>query len=161
MYTTMSYLDLAHENCLNICRHWFRVTLLANFDFSPCLRVKFHKSLFWVPILAAGGPYWVPISPKNGSISQSLGVPISYTVSVKGSLFWGPSPYRDLFDFLDLYLYFRVPILYLFRLNSGEECQFSQHVLYTTMSKLDLSVLSKILHYYCVSIFGTGSVGKF
>ena len=23
-----------------------------------CLRVKFHKSLFWVPILAAGGPYW-------------------------------------------------------------------------------------------------------
>ena len=37
-------------------------------------RVKFHKSLFWVPILAAGGPYWVPISQKN----LSLGVPISF-----------------------------------------------------------------------------------
>ena len=40
-------------------------------------RVKFHKSLFWVPILAAGGPYWVPISQKAGSLFQSLGVPIS------------------------------------------------------------------------------------
>ena len=40
------------------------VTLLANFEFCLCLRVKFHKSLFWVPILAAGGPYWVPISQK-------------------------------------------------------------------------------------------------
>ena len=47
---------------------WFRVTLLTNFDFYLCLRVKFHKSLFWVPILAAGGPYWVPISQKNGSL---------------------------------------------------------------------------------------------
>ena len=32
-----------------------------------CLRVK-HKSLFWVPILAAGGPYWVLISQKVGSL---------------------------------------------------------------------------------------------
>ena len=39
-------------------------TLLTNFD----LRVKFHKSLFRVPILAAGGPYWVPISQKDGSL---------------------------------------------------------------------------------------------
>ena len=45
--------------------------------FFLCLRVKFHKSLFWVPILAAGGPYWVPISQKAGSLFQSLGVPIS------------------------------------------------------------------------------------
>ena len=36
--------------------------------FFLCLRVKFHKSLFWVPILAAGGPYWVPISQKVGSL---------------------------------------------------------------------------------------------
>ena len=31
-------------------------------------RVKFHKSSFWVLILAAGGPYWVSISQKNGSL---------------------------------------------------------------------------------------------
>ena len=31
-------------------------------------RVKFHKLLFWVPILAAGGPYWVLISKKVGSL---------------------------------------------------------------------------------------------
>ena len=36
--------------------------------FFLCLRVKFHKSLFWVPILAAGGPYWVLISQKVGSL---------------------------------------------------------------------------------------------
>ena len=29
-------------------------------------RVKFHKSSFWVLILAAGGPYWVSISQKMG-----------------------------------------------------------------------------------------------
>ena len=42
--------------------------LLPNFDFYVCLRVKFHKSSFWVHILAAGGPYWVLISQKNGSL---------------------------------------------------------------------------------------------
>ena len=31
-------------------------------------RAKFHKSLFWVPTLAAGGPYWVLISQKVGSL---------------------------------------------------------------------------------------------
>ena len=41
-------------------------------------RVKFHKSLFWVPILAAGGPYWVPISQIFGSLYQSMEVPISF-----------------------------------------------------------------------------------
>ena len=45
-----------------------------------CLCVKFHKSLFWVPILDAGGPYWVPISQKVGSLFQSLGVPNSLLV---------------------------------------------------------------------------------
>ena len=50
----------------HICRHWFRFTLLANFDFYLCLRINFHTSSFWVLILAAGGPYWVLISQKMG-----------------------------------------------------------------------------------------------
>ena len=45
-------------------------------------RVKFHKSLFWVPILEAGGPYWVLISQNVGSLFQSLGFPISFCESV-------------------------------------------------------------------------------
>ena len=53
------------------------LALLPNFDFYLRLNVQFHKLLFWVPILAAGGPYWVPISQKVGSLFQSLGVPIS------------------------------------------------------------------------------------
>ena len=52
--------------CCEVMLH--TLALLPNFDFYLCLRVKFHKSLFWVPILAAGGPYWVPISQKNGSL---------------------------------------------------------------------------------------------
>ena len=52
----------------HICRHWFRFTLLANFDFYLCLRINFHTSSFWVLFLAAGGPYWVLISQKNGSL---------------------------------------------------------------------------------------------
>ena len=52
----------------HICRHWFRFTLLANFDFYLCLRINFHTSSFWVLILAAGGPNWVLISKKNGSL---------------------------------------------------------------------------------------------
>ena len=75
--------SFAHENCLNICRYWFRVTKFANFDFFLCLLVKFHNSLVWVPILTAGGPYWVPISQKVGSLPigslfQSLEIPISF-----------------------------------------------------------------------------------
>ena len=34
--------------------------------FTYASRVKFHKSSFWVLILAAGGPYWVSISQKMG-----------------------------------------------------------------------------------------------
>ena len=58
-----------------------------------CLRVK-HKSLFWVPILAAGGPYWVLISQKVGSLFQSLGVLISFgnsAISVSPTLPTPPS----------------------------------------------------------------------
>ena len=61
--------------CCEVMLH--TLAILPNFDFYLCLRVKFHKSLFWVPILAAGGPYFT----KNGSLSQSLGVPISFGVS--------------------------------------------------------------------------------
>ena len=57
--------------------------------FFLCLRVKFHKSLFWVPILAAGGPYWVLISQKVGSLFQSMGVLISLADS--NVLVWIPS----------------------------------------------------------------------
>ena len=50
-------------------QQWFRFKLLANFDFYLCLCINFHKSSFWVLILAAGGPYWVLISSKkNGSL---------------------------------------------------------------------------------------------
>ena len=42
--------------------------LLLNFDFYVCLHVIFQKSSFWVLILAAGGPFWVSISQKNGSL---------------------------------------------------------------------------------------------
>ena len=52
--------------CIHICRHRFRFTLLANFDFDLCLRINFHTSSFWVLILAAWGPYWVLISKLGG-----------------------------------------------------------------------------------------------
>ena len=42
--------------------------MLANFDCKICLRINFHTLLFWDLILAAGGPYWVLISQKNGSL---------------------------------------------------------------------------------------------
>ena len=59
-------------------QQWFRFKLLANFDFHLCLRFDFHTLSFWVLILAALGPYWVLISQKNGSLSQSLGVFLSF-----------------------------------------------------------------------------------
>ena len=62
------YFGFIHAKNVNICRHWFRFTLLANFDFYLCLCINFHTSSFWVLILAAGGPYWVLISQKNGSL---------------------------------------------------------------------------------------------
>ena len=59
-------------------QQWFRFKLLANFDFYLCLCINFHTLSFWVLILAASGPYWVLNSQKNGSLSQSLGVFISF-----------------------------------------------------------------------------------
>ena len=41
--------------CCDVMLH--TLELLPIFDFYVCSRVKFHKSSFWVPILAAGGPY--------------------------------------------------------------------------------------------------------
>ena len=52
--------------CCEVMLH--TLELMPNFDFYVCLRIKFHKSSFWVLILAAGGPYWVSISQKNGSL---------------------------------------------------------------------------------------------
>ena len=53
-----------------------------HFKFYLCLRVRFHKLSFWVPILAAEGPYfikcWVPISSQVGSLFLSLEVPKSF-----------------------------------------------------------------------------------
>ena len=49
-------------------QQWFQFKLLANFDFYLCLRINFHTSSFRVLILAAGGPYWVLISQKNGPL---------------------------------------------------------------------------------------------
>ena len=68
---------IALGNGLHICRQWFCVTLLANFGLYLCLCVKFHQLSFWVPILAAEGPYRVPISGKVGSLFLSMEVPIS------------------------------------------------------------------------------------
>ena len=42
------------------------VYTVGKFYFDLCFH--FHTSLFWVLILAAGGPYWVLISQKNGSL---------------------------------------------------------------------------------------------
>ena len=53
------------------------VYTVGKFSLLPML-THFHTSLFWVLILAAGGPYWVLISQKDGSLSQSLGVLISF-----------------------------------------------------------------------------------
>ena len=46
---------------IHICilRHLFRVTLLTNFDIFLCLRVRFHKSLFWVPIWIRGEYFYL------------------------------------------------------------------------------------------------------
>ena len=63
---------------------WFK--LLANFDYYLCLRINFHTSSFWVLILAAGGPYWVLISHKYGSLPQSLGSLIFLRQCERGQL---------------------------------------------------------------------------
>ena len=57
---------------------WFLFKLLANFDFYLCLRINFHTLSFWVLILAAGGPYFTKKWVLIGSLSQSLGVFISF-----------------------------------------------------------------------------------
>ena len=41
----------------------FTVFLIRGLPYASS--VKFHKSSFWVLILAAGGPYWVSISQKK------------------------------------------------------------------------------------------------
>ena len=62
--------------------------LMPNFDFYVCLRIKFHKSSFWVLILAAGGPYWVSISQKNGSLLGPY-LKAKGSLIVLGTVLWG------------------------------------------------------------------------
>ena len=50
------------------------VYTVGKFCFDLRLCINFHTSSFWVLILAAGGPYWVLISQKDGFLSQSLGL---------------------------------------------------------------------------------------
>ena len=66
------------------------------------------------------------------------------------SLFRDPGPYRDPFwhfgSLLGLYLYFRVPIFSV--LASFTRRMSNSVYMYTTMSYLDLSVMSNDLHCY-------------
>ena len=60
-----------------------------------------HISSFWVLILAAGGPYWVLFFTKKwvliGSLSQTLGVFISFRDSANGEFFFThPAPQRKI-----------------------------------------------------------------
>ena len=66
-------------------------TPLANFGLYLCLLVKFHKSSFWVPILAAEGPYWVPISWKVGVLVSKPGGPYKF-----GEQWWDESFQEEL-----------------------------------------------------------------
>ena len=59
----------SREQC-RFSLYWFRVTLLTNLDFFPCLCAKFHECV--------GSLFWVPISQKVRSLFQNLGVPISF-----------------------------------------------------------------------------------
>ena len=56
----------SHKEC-QFSLHVYSNELTGKFDFFLCLRIKFHKPLFWVPI-----------SQIVGSIYQSLEVPISF-----------------------------------------------------------------------------------
>ena len=72
MYTTMSYLDLTvmsnDLHCYYMYIHIRSGLHCPKISISTyASRVKFRKSS-WVLILAAGGPYWVSISQKNGSL---------------------------------------------------------------------------------------------
>ena len=60
------------------CEVMLQTLELLPLDFYVCLRIKFHKSSFWVLILAAGGPYFTKKWVLIGSLSQSLGVLISF-----------------------------------------------------------------------------------
>ena len=61
------------------------LALLPNFDFYLRLHIKFHKLLFWVPISAAGGPYWVLIAKKLGPYLKAWGSLLNLeTVALQG-----------------------------------------------------------------------------
>ena len=80
-------------HCMQICCEVMLHTLISN-NFFLCLRVNFHKSLVWVPVLAAGGPYfkaWGPLtisswhSGNGGIIVKGEG---SIKISIQGCRLW-------------------------------------------------------------------------
>ena len=88
-WRTRKCIRLATRRLIRWWRRWPRIFLCCevmlhtlqcrqNWIFPMFQDVTFHELLVWVPYLAAEGPYWVPISPKVGSLFQSLGVPISF-----------------------------------------------------------------------------------
>ena len=64
--------------------------LNSRVEYQFSLRVRnnewMSESLFWVPILAADGPYWVPIPGKVGSLFLSMEVLISFGNSAVGRI---------------------------------------------------------------------------
>ena len=60
--------SFAHENCLIFAGIGSSLHCYQFLIYTLCLRINFHTWSFWVLILAAGGPYWVLISQKNGSL---------------------------------------------------------------------------------------------
>ena len=67
-------------------QQWFRFKLFSNFDFYLCLCINFHTSPFRVLIFAGSllGPYFTKKWVLIGSLSQSLGVFISFRGSGHG-----------------------------------------------------------------------------
>ena len=81
------------------------VYTVGNFDFYLCLRINFHTSLFWVLIFASGGPYWVLISQKYGSL---LG---PYPKAWRTFLVLEAVNRNQLMETLFLYLLYRTPVI--------------------------------------------------
>ena len=78
----------SHKECrFSLCRHWFWSTLLANFDFTYAYALIFMNrhfgSLFWL-LGSLLGPYFTKKWVLIGSLSQSMGVLISFRGSGNG-----------------------------------------------------------------------------
>ena len=133
----------------NVKGPWRDSTSLLQKHWVPILKVKVPILNFWGPNWSWGWCWvliWISLISRFpiSNCTESKRIPGFGTGSLQGPicLFVPPfifqGPYFHCFGFIQAK-----------NVNSvGMYC----------MSKLDLSVLSKILHYYCVSIFGTGSM---